>query len=218
MLTSALELSASRDAGSDDRPAARRARSGAGHPVEWKVTAESHVMRRIRDGDLEAFELLYRTYFVSLWEFAYRYLHDTDAAQDVVQDVLVALWDRREALTGHERIPPYLYAAVRYRALDAVRHIDTARRARTVIGAAELAVTASADAELVEAEANAAVERALAQLSDGPRRVLLLRWKHGLSFAEIAESLGISENAAKVQASRGRQALAPYLRDLLTPE
>jgi RNA polymerase sigma factor (sigma-70 family) len=76
----------------------------------------------------------------------------------------------------------------------------------------------ASDAALIEAEATAAVERVLSRLSETPRRVLLLRWKHGLSYAEIAESLGISEGAAKVHATRGRQALAPYLRELLTPE
>jgi RNA polymerase sigma-70 factor (ECF subfamily) len=177
-------------------------------------------MRRIRDGDVGAFELLYRTYFVPLWEFAYRYLQDRDVAQDVVQDVLLALWERRQSLTGDEHIPPYLYAAVRYRALDALRKVRISERARDTMlhAAATSQPSVASDTALIEAEAIAAVERVLSRLPETPRRVLLLRWKHGLSYAEIAESLGISEGAAKVHATRGRQALAPYLRELLTPE
>lgn len=181
--------------------------------------AEAQVMRRIRDGEVAAFELLYRTFFVPLWEFARRYVQSADVAQDVVQDVLIALWERRTLLTGQERIPPYLYAAVRYRALDAVRQGRVRQASRDLVAESLPQSHAfSTEAGLAESEAVAAAEQALSRLPEGPRRVLLLRWKHGLSFAEIAEALGISEGAAKVQATRGRQALAPYLRELLTPE
>lgn len=180
---------------------------------------ESHIMRRIRDGDISAFETLYKTFFVQLWEFSCRYVHDSDVAQDIVQDVLVALWQKRESLSGDENIPPYLYAAVRYRSLDAVRRVKTAKRAREVLtqNLPDQQHTSN-DADLMEAELNSAVERVLARLSETPRRVLMLRWKHGLTYAEIATSLGISEGAAKVHATRARQVLAPYLSALISPE
>lgn len=195
-----------------------------------------HIMRRIRNGDIAAFELLYKTYFAQLWEFAYRYVHDSDIAQDVVQDVLVTLWQKRVSLKGDENIPPYLYAAVRYRCMDAIRKSKSLQRKHDALridvahqqhNSQHYSPHSSQnysqhhnqhDVDLLEAELNSAVEQVLAKLAEIPRNVLMLRWKHGLTYAEIAQSLGISEGAAKVHATRGRRILAPYLSALIAPE
>jgi RNA polymerase sigma-70 factor (ECF subfamily) len=216
-MTVALDFRAGRDDPSSTPPRRDITRTEAQTEAS-PSTVDTSLLARVREGDVDAFERLYRSYFTPLWEFAYRYVRDADIAKDVVQDVLLSLWNRRSSLTGAERIPPYLYVAVRYQAINALRRSSIDRRARDVASAAQPMSAPAPDADVAQADEESAVERALARLSDNARRVLLLRWKHGLSFAEIAESLGISEGAAKVQATRARQALAPYLQQIINGE
>ena len=77
---------------------------------------------RLRSGDTAVFELIYRAYHLVLWKYAYQFVHSRDAAQDIVQDVFVDLWDRRETLEIRKTLEAYLFIAVRNRAMDVVRH------------------------------------------------------------------------------------------------
>jgi len=99
-----------------------------------------------------------------------------------------------------------------------LRRQHVARRVETEDSAYEFLsedATRGPDIDVIRGDLEAAIRTGLASLPDGQRAVLMLRWTQGLSFAEIADILSISQNAAMILASRGRKALqlfiAPYL-------
>ena len=140
--------------------------------------------------------------------FARQWLPAAADAEDVVQEAFVRFWRAR-----HRADDPtaFLYACVRRCALDWLR----ARRRRAAREAAA-ARTEPVDGALFAAgperdERRAAVEAALARLPEEQRTVLVLKVWGGLTFPQIAETLGIPANTA---ASRYRYAL-DKLRTLL---
>src|SRR6266704_5104428 len=146
---------------------------------------------RIRAGDMDAFEALYRAYWQRLYAFAFRYLHSKEDAEEVTQDVFFRIWRGRADWVPAGAVRNYLYLAVRNAARDRLERAAVARRRR--VGTAQLVTVAEIQPDLEAAELAAAVERALADLPPKRSAVCRLRLIDGLSYTEIAHRLAIGE-------------------------
>ena len=83
---------------------------------------ESDLVARIRVGDEGAFESLYLAHHNELWRFAYSYVRSRDVAEELVQDVFLAVWGTRATWEVSTRVRAWLYASVRHLALNHLRH------------------------------------------------------------------------------------------------
>jgi RNA polymerase sigma-70 factor (ECF subfamily) len=175
---------------------------------------ETELLARIRAGDRAAFERLFRTWYPRLADWAFRLLESRDAAEDAVQEVFVAIWQGRERLPEAQSIAAYLHRAVRNRALNQLRHQKTAGK---WIAAQESEPAISPDAEtgLADRELDAAYRAALAELAPRGREVFVLSRERGLTYAQIAETLGISVKTVETLMGRAigalRRKLGPAL-------
>jgi RNA polymerase sigma-70 factor (ECF subfamily) len=165
---------------------------------------------RLRAGDREAFEQLFRGFYSRLADYACSLLASADAAEDAVQDVFVAVWDGRERLPEGGRLVGYLYRSVRNRALNQIRARRTAAR---WLAAVEPDPAISPEAELVleDRELEQAYRAALEEVSPRGREVFLLSRDHGLSYPQIAELLGISVKTVETLMGRVLRALRARL-------
>jgi RNA polymerase sigma-70 factor, ECF subfamily len=166
---------------------------------------------RVRAGDPAAFEAMFRAFYSQLAAFAYRYMRSRDGAQEIVHDVLARIWERRGRLEVRDQLRTYLYTAVRNEALNRIRHDVVERRWRDRVLAQHREEPSSsandAEANLAQAELAAALERTLERLPDRCRLAVTLRWRHQLSYAEVAETMGISVKTVEVYVHRGLAAL-----------
>src|SRR5882762_2110693 len=169
---------------------------------------------RIRGGDMDAFEALYRAYWQRLYAFAFRYGHVKEDAEEVVQDVFFRTWRGREDWVPAGAVRNYLYLAVRNAARDRLERAAVARRWGGREGrVGEVATPSEIETELEAAELVAVVERALAELPPKRSAVCRLRLIDGLSYAQIADRLGICEKTVETQLARGLK----FLRDRIRP-
>ena len=150
------------------------------------------LVERLRQGDTEAFEAVFRLYYPRLADYASGLVRSRDSAEDVVQEVFVALWTQRDRLTSPDNLAGYLYRAVRNRSLNQIRHKRMVTDWQTRRAAEETPVAPPADKESENAEILAAVNQAVATLSPRCREVFELSRNRGLTYPEIAETLGIS--------------------------
>src|SRR5213080_2525233 len=160
---------------------------------------------RIRAGDMDAFEALYRTYWQRLYAFAFRYVRSKEDAEEVAQEVFFRIWRGREHWVPAGAVRNYLYLAVRNAARDRLERAAVARRWRGRVG--QVAPAPAMQPDLEAAELVAAVERALAELPPKRSEVCKLRLIDGLSYAQIADRLGISEKTVETQLARGLNSL-----------
>jgi RNA polymerase sigma-70 factor (ECF subfamily) len=182
------------------------------------LSDEEQLIARIRAGDEDAFGALYLAHHDALWRFAFGYVRSRDVAEELVQEVFLALWSARTEWEVRTRVRAWLYGALRHRALNHLRHERVASRLlnREAEHAPSAPIAMGAPPmDLHEAfesrELDDAVTRALEELPERRRVAMTLRWKHDLSAAEIAQVLGTTPESVRVLLSRARQELARLL-------
>jgi RNA polymerase sigma-70 factor (sigma-E family) len=163
-----------------------------------------------QDAD-EALVALYTAHYRSLVRIAALLLHDTAAAEDVVQDAFVAMHASWRRLRDPDKALAYMRQAVVNRARSRLRHLKVVER-KTPPPVPESGQIHGAFAPSAEQGAIHALDRehvmgALRSLPHRQREVLVLRYYADLSEAQIAEAMGISQGAVKSHASRGIAAL-----------
>jgi len=137
--------------------------------------------------------------------FARQWVQSTADAEDIVQEAFVRFWRRNHNLANRG----LLYAMVRSIALDLIRRDSRrARREAVVVSESEHSVEPQLQ---LENESQQALAMALQRLPSDQREVLVMKIWNDLTFAEIGEALGVSQNTA---ASRYRYGLAA-LRKIL---
>src|SRR2546427_2333558 len=110
---------------------------------------------RIRAGDTDAFEALYRAYWQRLYAFAFRYVHSKEDAEEVTQDVFFRIWRGRADWIPAGAVRNYLYLSVRNAARDRLERAAVACRWRV----RPVAAAAAVEADLEAAARAAAVVR-----------------------------------------------------------
>lgn len=172
------------------------------------------ILARLRTGDERAFDALFREFYAPLVGFAESLLHVRQAAEEVVQDVFLEVWRRRESLQLEETWRAYLYRATRNRGLNELRHERVKLKSEPMLRAPE-AVEPSGQDELEAAELEAAFRRALAALPEPVREVFELSRRDGLRYGEMAAALGISVKTVEARMGRALKELREHLADWL---
>ena len=175
---------------------------------------DGELLDRLRSGDAAAFGTVFRTWYAPLVRVADGMLRERAVAEEIVQDVLLELWRRRTTLAAEGSPEAYLFRSTRNRALNHLRHVRVEQRGEPqIIG--EIGPQRGADADLVEAEIDVALRCAVNDLPPRCREVFELSRVHGLRYAEIAETLGISIKTVEAQMGKAlrtlRVRLAPWL-------
>lgn len=171
---------------------------------------ERELLERIKQGDEGAFDVVFRSHYPALVGVAEGMLRSRAVAEEIVQDVMLALWRRRDSLPVEESLKAYLFRATRNRALNHLRHVRVERQGEPyAVGPTEKAPTAPS--LLVEEEIDVAVREAIGDLPERCREVFELSRIHGLRYAEIASALGISVKTVEAQMGKALRILRDRL-------
>jgi RNA polymerase sigma-70 factor (ECF subfamily) len=176
-------------------------------------------LARIAEGDMLAFRALFDEYAPTLIRLASGYVRSADMAHDVVQEVFIAIWERRATLSTLDHPAGYLARATRNRAWKALR--SAARAERWTIAAAQEqellypVVSNLGDQSLETEEFLVELRRALAALPPRQREVFLLHREQGLDYATIAAALGVTIPSVHNVMSRAIARLRDALSDRL---
>ena len=168
----------------------------------------------VRAGDRGAFERLFRAAYERLADYALRIVANRDAAEDVVQEVFIAVWNRRESLPEAEKVASYLHRAVRNRALNYLR---SQRGTERLIDSDDGGPIIAPEVEdrLVDEELHSVLATALNALSPRSREVFMLSREQHLTYNEIAVTLDISVKTVETLMGRALRSLRAALADRL---
>ncbi|MCU0418748.1 MAG: RNA polymerase sigma-70 factor [Cyclobacteriaceae bacterium] len=164
------------------------------------------------DGRTHRFEQLFREWFVPLCRFAFRFVPDGDEAKGIVHDVFVSLWEKMEQLPPDTHFRSYLYTAVRNRCLNHLRN----QRKVVRLEAAEAQAPQTEEVPLETQELEREIEFAIQTLPEKCREVFELNRKEGLTYAQIAEQLGIAVKTVEAQMSKALAVMRIHLKNYLT--
>ncbi len=172
-------------------------------------------------GDGDAFETLVRRYTQPLYAFATRILGSADDAADVAQHTFVQCYNTLPRLRADTALRPWFYRVARNRCLDLLRQRKQIQPDRsrgddddeTDLFAAIADSGPSLESLAERSDLQRLLNEAIAALPPKYREVVALRYEGGLTFAEIAEALGIPENSAKTLFQRAKTMLRLALRE-----
>ncbi len=164
---------------------------------------EDRLANKIRNGDMGAFEQVFRKYYESLCAFAVVYVKDQDLVEEMVQDVFFNFWQKRESLTIQSSLKSYLFSMVKNKCLQYLRREKIGQRVMTQIKA-DYENTENPDPASVYrlAEMNKTFQEALEELPERTRKIFEMSRFEGKKYKEIAELLSISIKT--VEANMGK--------------
>lgn len=169
-------------------------------------------MARFCQGDSTAFDALFQRYSRPVHGYLARLTGSPATADDLVQLTFLSLVRARGRFLPGSRFKPWLYAIATNAARDSQRR---SQRPEELTAEGELPVSIAADTQGPrDSGLEQAVQRALAQLPEGQRVPILLHRFEGMSFAEVADAMGLTESAVKVRAHRGYERLRELLAAL----
>ncbi|HYL59058.1 MAG TPA: sigma-70 family RNA polymerase sigma factor [Candidatus Acidoferrales bacterium] len=180
-----------------------------GHSKERELRA---LMTASLDGDGAAYQTLLKQLTGHLRAY-YRHRfarigHGPTEAEDLLQEVLIAVHTHRHTYDRLQPFTPWIHAIARYKFLDYLRRTKSSYQDMPIASAEEL--TAKSDMAAVESGLD--LRRLMSKISSKAREVIQYVKLEGLSVSEAAARCGMSESAVKVAVHRGLKALTSQIR------
>ncbi|MDR2120409.1 MAG: RNA polymerase sigma-70 factor [Tannerella sp.] len=178
-------------------------------------------VEKIKQGDADEFERMFRLYYKRMCIYAENIIEDCLEAEEIVCNMFVRLWEKREQLNIRVSLESYIVSSVHNAALNYLKHLEIENRYREKVRyrlkhidllnpeGLDTPLTDMLDRELYEQ-----IEKAIAALPPQCREVFVSHMMYELSYEEVAEKLNISINTVRTQITRAmkkmRAALAAY--------
>lgn len=180
--------------------------------VEFPETGQ---MEAIRAGDLSTYEMLFKTWYQPLCQYAYSFLQDREDAEEIVQSTFVNVWEKRESLAIHTGVKPYLYAMVRNASLNAIKHEKIRQRhADHSLQMADQGYN-SVSGTIQGAELESLIQKAIEQLPEQCKLIFKMSRYEELKYAEIAEQLNLSVKTVENQIGKALKIMRENLKEYL---
>ena len=176
--------------------------------MDYNKLTDQEILEQLRSGDHAAFNEIHNRHFDAMLRFSYNLIHDKEACNDMVQDVLIWFWEHRE-LQQLENIRAYLLTAVKYQAAKFIRkgkvrevHLESLSRIDSY----------SQNEERLEVEElKKIISSFVHQLPEKCAVIFKMSREEHMTNRQIAAKLGISESTVAVQVKRALDKLKKNL-------
>jgi len=173
---------------------------------------EKNILAELRKRNREVFVFLFNTYYRDLLLFAEQHVFSRDTANDMVQETFVRLWEKAPEVNITTSIKAYLFASVRNRCLDYLKHLQVQDKHRQQLAEAQL-YTQNLDIS-IDGDTDQKLKEAINALPDQRQKIIRLNCLEGKKYQEIANQLGISVNTVKTQVARAYRQLRSKISTL----
>lgn len=178
-----------------------------------RLLNDKYISEQIALGDVGAYTELYQHYHPLIYRYALGFLKLPELAEDLVHEVFLKIWEKRDQLAIQTSLSAYLYAICRNQAIDMLRRVAADQKLKqAIIHQLEIASNEQlSDAERME-RYETALQQSLASMPAQRRRVYELCRQQGMSYDQAAAELGLSRNTIKEHMVK---ALSYLRKDLL---
>jgi RNA polymerase sigma-70 factor (ECF subfamily) len=177
-----------------------------------KHLSDQDLMRIVQAGDYPPASEIYDRYSGRIYNFAFRFLKNAEAAEDATQEVFVKMLRHANQFHGDAKLSTWLFSITANWCRDYLRKADNkAKEAEDVLVSLPTPPELAPDRSMEQRETEQRVQRALLLLTAEQREAILLSRYQGLSYAEIAQIAGCSEGAVKTRVFRAMETLKKAL-------
>lgn len=171
--------------------------------------SDIELLTAIRQGDTAAFRILYDRHWKALYIRACKSV-DEDEAKDIVQDVMVSLWNRKQeiSISREDEILRYLYTAVKYRVISYYAYTSAKIKRELLF---EFPETISPDHLLENKELRMLLDSAIEEMPGRMKLIFKMSREENISLSNIAIELKISDQTVKNQVSEALRRIKQFL-------
>lgn len=165
---------------------------------------------RLRNDDIDAFNILYWEYHAAVYSNALKLIKDPAIAEDIVQEVFITLWGKRHAIDPEQDLPGWLFVVSHHKTVDQLK-----RKLKQALVQKNLSISREdhsiiVNTDLKEEQLNA-IEQAMDQLSPQKRKVFELCKVQGRTYKKAAEEMHISKYTVKEYLSEAIVSIKKYI-------
>jgi RNA polymerase sigma-70 factor (ECF subfamily) len=172
---------------------------------------EKELLMQVAAGDRKAFTDLYSVYVSNVYQFVFLFTRSKDNAEEIIQDVFVSIWEKKEKLAEVTSFKSYLFKAAKNKLIDEVRHLQIRHRVLAEIKRNKAESYDATNNEVDYKEYYKAVQEAIQKLPPKRKMIFQLSTEQGLSHDEIAEQLRVSKSFVKNQLYKALDFVRQYL-------
>ncbi len=176
-----------------------------------RLADESALVAELRTGSEPAFETLYRHYAPQLYRNMLKLVRDEETARELLQELFLTVWQRRQSLDPERSFAAYLFTVARNRVYDTLRHQQTARLALAQLGSEREEAYVHVEESLQYRETLRRVQRAVEQLPPRRREVFTYCKLEGKPYEEVAALMGITVSAVNAHVVKATKAIRAHL-------
>ena len=163
-------------------------------------------------GQVNNIEVIFKEYYGSLCYFASQFLKNEEVIEDLVQDVFIALLEKKMLFQSEVHLKNFLYLSIRNSCLNYIR--STRSKDRYIASLAHEEQTEDLEESIILTEIHRELAAAVEKLPEECRKVFPLCYFQGLDNERAAQELGLSVNTVKAQKARGKKILRENLKDI----
>lgn len=175
--------------------------------------SDEQLLDLLRQGDEVAFTMIYNRYWDKLFTVAAHKLNNAAEAEEVVQEIFLDLWNRREIVQVHSALSSYLAVAVKYKVINILAHRNVKLKALMELKRPEADYSTSNWLSFEELQEN--LEKLVAKLPGKCRIVFRMSRSEGLTQKQIASALDISEKTVEAHLGKAIRILRTGLQVLI---
>jgi RNA polymerase sigma-70 factor (ECF subfamily) len=170
-------------------------------------------MKQLPFKDIQSFEVLFRQYYQMLCSYAYRFVNDTDMAEEIVQELFYKLWEKRSEIQVTSSLKSYLFSAVHNRCLKFIEHRNVEARYKNyyLLHGSEIDYQQQESSNAKELQG--IIERTLDSLPNRCSHIFRLNRFEGLKYNEIAVKLSISVKTVEANMGKALKLLRRNLKN-----
>lgn len=180
-----------------------------------KPINEKLLLQHLYEGNQQAFEQIFNQYYQQLCSFAFQFLKEDLGAEEIVQDVFCAIWEKRST-QQIDSVKSYLYQAVRNKCLNAIKHIEV-REEYKQQNKYQLDLEENSEEENDSNELTQNLKTTIDAMPEMRKKVFLMSKYDGLKYSEIASALGISVKTVENHMGKALAFLRDEMQRYITP-
>ncbi len=173
---------------------------------------EKVLFESIKKGHLQSFENLFHQYYPYLCAYAEKFTRDHHAAEEIVQEFFVQLWEKREQLNINSSVKNYFFRSVKNLCLNQIQH-QKVRNKHALILLQESKTGELHDENYIEPDLASKIEESISALPEKRQEIFRLSREEGLKYREIAKKLNVSIKTVETQMSLAIKTLREKLKD-----
>jgi RNA polymerase sigma-70 factor (ECF subfamily) len=172
---------------------------------------------RIKLGDEQAFELLFRKYYIRLCAFSNKFLNEPEDAKEIVQEVFAKIWEGRDEIDPEDSLKSYIFKIAQNLSINKLRRNKVESKYTEVFKIVYLEYSCFSPHEtLLAKELEENIAHSINNLPTECRKIFELSRMEGLKYKEIAEVLNISVKTVETQMTKALKFLRIELSEYLT--